>query len=213
MLSVQVHPFRASFAFVSLISFICSVNAGLLPCLLANVGQRLPEDEEVAETLEDSSCIRLQKRIRGNVGRAYAAWYKGSIQQVSIRLSSRFPILRTTGTNQHRFCPAIFSSKAIWLREVLWYIYVALGGDDDSEGRPVHLGQESYEATPPLERLSQAHAGGNPDVRQEAAVQAPAAPEKGVSCSLQGALTGGGTPDAGAVSFRTNTGDCSCRNG
>lgn len=44
--------------------------------------QRLPEDETMAERFEDSSSLLVQKRFRGNVGRTYAAWYKGNIQQV-----------------------------------------------------------------------------------------------------------------------------------
>ncbi|CAM9617438.1 unnamed protein product [Ectocarpus fasciculatus] len=47
-------------------------------------GQRLPEDEKVAESLEESSCLLLQKRIRGNTGRKYAAWYKAHIHQASL---------------------------------------------------------------------------------------------------------------------------------
>ena len=46
--------------------------------------QRLPEDEAVAQTLEDSSCLLIQKRIRGNAGRKYAAWYKRKIQEVRL---------------------------------------------------------------------------------------------------------------------------------
>lgn len=65
---------------------------------------------------------------------------------------------------------------------VMWYFFSA-GGDNHSERRSVHLGQESYKATAPFERLGQAHAGGDPDVHQETAIQAPAAPEKGVNCS------------------------------
>lgn len=44
--------------------------------------QRLPEDDAVAETLEDSSCLLIQKRIRGNAGRKYAAWYKRKVNEV-----------------------------------------------------------------------------------------------------------------------------------
>lgn len=58
----------------------------ILFSLHANLDQRLPEDEKAAETLEDSSCLVLQKRFRGIVGRAYAAWYKGSIVQASLLL-------------------------------------------------------------------------------------------------------------------------------
>ncbi|CAM9539516.1 unnamed protein product [Ectocarpus sp. 12 AP-2014] len=47
-------------------------------------GQRLPEDEKVAESLEETSCLLVQKRIRGNTGRKYAAWYKAHIQQASL---------------------------------------------------------------------------------------------------------------------------------
>ncbi|CAB1096739.1 unnamed protein product [Ectocarpus sp. CCAP 1310/34] len=36
-------------------------------------GQRLPEDEKVAESLEESFCLLVQKRIRGNTGRKYAS--------------------------------------------------------------------------------------------------------------------------------------------
>lgn len=65
--------------------FIFSVTLPLLPFHPAKPDQRLPEDDKVAETLEDSSCLLLQKRVRGNVGRAYVAWYKGNIQQASLR--------------------------------------------------------------------------------------------------------------------------------
>lgn len=81
MSSRQFHPFRTSCAppFFDIHQAI-----HLVPALLAKTIQRLPEDEKVAETLEDSSCLKLQKRFRGNVGRAYAAWYKRSILQVRV---------------------------------------------------------------------------------------------------------------------------------
>ncbi|CAM9445830.1 unnamed protein product, partial [Ectocarpus sp. 13 AM-2016] len=54
---------------------------------LADGQQRLPEDEKVAESLEESSCLLVQKRIRGNTGRKYAAWYKAHIQQASLSMT------------------------------------------------------------------------------------------------------------------------------
>ncbi|CAM9094247.1 unnamed protein product [Laminaria digitata] len=46
-------------------------------------GQSLPQDEATAETLEDASCLLVQKRFRGNVDRKYAAWYKSHIHQAA----------------------------------------------------------------------------------------------------------------------------------
>ena len=81
---------------------------------LLNLQQRLPEDDKVAETLEDSSCLLLQKRFRGNVGRAYAAWYKGSIQQVIFSSIYQAAVVDTNRleekpenmmrSTQHAFC-------------------------------------------------------------------------------------------------------------
>ncbi|CAM9877678.1 unnamed protein product, partial [Scytosiphon promiscuus] len=46
-------------------------------------GQKLPEDEAVADLLEDSCSMVVQKRVRGIAGRKYATWYKGNIQQAA----------------------------------------------------------------------------------------------------------------------------------
>ncbi len=60
------------------------------------------------------------------------------------------------------------------------------GCDNHTARGSVHLGQEGHETAAPAACLCQTDAGGHPNVRQEAALQASLAPAEGADGSLQG---------------------------